>query len=53
MKSYFTPQSLHVQGKAWEVRILLSQWKKQSGPNVKVKDLIASRRSSRYEGDRS
>ncbi|GIP58103.1 Z-ring formation inhibitor MciZ [Paenibacillus sp. FSL W8-0186] len=43
MKSYISDNSLRAQGKAWQIRILLNQWQKQSGPACKVMDLIASR----------
>ncbi|MFD3258748.1 Z-ring formation inhibitor MciZ [Paenibacillus lentus] len=43
MKSYFSDNSLRAQGKAWQIRILLHQWQKQSGPTGMVKDLIEAR----------
>ncbi|MDQ0088189.1 hypothetical protein J2T12_001595 [Paenibacillus anaericanus] len=43
MKSYFSNDRLRAQGKAWQIRILLSQWQKEAGPSVKVKELLASR----------
>lgn len=43
MKSYVRMNSIHFQGKAWQIRILLSQWQKQVGPNAKVIDVIQSR----------
>lgn len=43
MKSYFSNNCLRAQGKAWQIRILLSQWQKEAGANVKVKELLESR----------
>ncbi|MEG6588346.1 Z-ring formation inhibitor MciZ [Paenibacillus barengoltzii] len=40
MKSYFTEDRVRAQGKAWQIRLLLSQWKKESGRDVKITDLI-------------
>ncbi|MEF2964428.1 Z-ring formation inhibitor MciZ [Paenibacillus sp. M1] len=44
MKSYFSHDRLRAQGKAWQVRILLSQWKKEAGAETKLKDFIQSHR---------
>lgn len=44
MKSYFSDNRLRAQGKAWQVRILLSQWKKEAGRDATVKDFIQSQR---------
>lgn len=41
MKSYFADTSFHISGKAWQVRVLLSMWKKNIGSATPVKDLIA------------
>lgn len=43
MKSYFSNDRLRAQGKAWQIRILLSQWQKEAGATVKVKELLESR----------
>lgn len=43
MKSYFTGQRMLAQGKAWQIRILLSQWIKETGKNTAVKDFIEVR----------
>ncbi|GGG19146.1 Z-ring formation inhibitor MciZ [Paenibacillus aceti] len=43
MKSYFSEKSIRVQGKAWQVRILLNQWQRQADKSAKVTDLIQSR----------
>ncbi|MFD1176278.1 Z-ring formation inhibitor MciZ [Paenibacillus puldeungensis] len=40
MKSYFTPSCIRAQGKAWQIRILLSQWLHEAGATAKVTDLI-------------
>ncbi|RCX23176.1 uncharacterized protein DUF3936 [Fontibacillus phaseoli] len=40
MKSYFSSNRVTAQGKGWQVRILLSQWKKKAGCDTKVKDFI-------------
>ncbi|WP_110932398.1 Z-ring formation inhibitor MciZ [Paenibacillus bouchesdurhonensis] len=45
MKSYFSDNSLRAQGKAWQIRIMLNQWQRQSSPTGKVKDFIASRQN--------
>ncbi|GGH24979.1 Z-ring formation inhibitor MciZ [Paenibacillus segetis] len=45
MKSYFSNDRLRAQGKAWQIRILLSQWQKEAGATVKVKELLESRRT--------
>ncbi|GAA0402606.1 Z-ring formation inhibitor MciZ [Paenibacillus motobuensis] len=45
MKSYFSEKSVCVQGKAWQVRIMLNQWQKEVGKSAKVKDLIRTRTS--------
>ncbi|CAM4273961.1 Z-ring formation inhibitor MciZ [Paenibacillus phoenicis] len=46
MKSYFTEDRVRAQGKAWQIRLLLSQWKKESGRDVKITDLIHSYQNS-------
>ncbi|MCH1639465.1 Z-ring formation inhibitor MciZ [Paenibacillus timonensis] len=46
MKSYFTANRLRAQGKAWQIRILLSQWMKEAGPEAKLSDLIQSYKTS-------
>ena len=40
MKSHFSSNVMTARGKAWQVRILLSQWKKAAGGSTKVKDFI-------------
>lgn len=40
MKSYFTVNRMCFQGKAWQIRILLSQWKKEAGASTTVADLL-------------
>ncbi|WP_346657631.1 Z-ring formation inhibitor MciZ [Paenibacillus sp. YPG26] len=40
MKSYFADTRFHISGKAWQVKALLSNWKKNIGPDIQVKDLI-------------
>lgn len=42
MKSYITEDRVRAQGKAWQIRLLLSQWKKESGRDVKITDLLHS-----------
>ncbi|NWL87375.1 MULTISPECIES: Z-ring formation inhibitor MciZ [unclassified Paenibacillus] len=43
MKSYFSKKSVRVQGKAWQVRIMLNQWQKEAGKSAKVRDFIRTR----------
>ncbi|MNU10583.1 hypothetical protein D3C72_2578180 [compost metagenome] len=43
MKSYVRMNSIHFQGKAWQIKILLSQWQKQVDPAAKLRDVIQSR----------
>lgn len=43
MKSYFTPGRVRAQGKAWQIRIMLSQWEKEAGSAAKMADYIHSR----------
>ncbi|MGG6309685.1 Z-ring formation inhibitor MciZ [Paenibacillus macerans] len=45
MKSYFAPSCVRAQGKAWQIRILLSQWIKEAGSHAKIAEFIESRRS--------
>ncbi|WMT42637.1 Z-ring formation inhibitor MciZ [Paenibacillus sp. D2_2] len=45
MKSYFSEKSFHLQGKAWQVRIMLNQLQKEVGKSTKVIDLIRTRTS--------
>ncbi|WP_334071657.1 Z-ring formation inhibitor MciZ [Paenibacillus sp. A14] len=40
MKSYFSVNMMCFQGKAWQIRILLSQWKKEAGASATVADLL-------------
>ncbi|MBA9088559.1 hypothetical protein FHR92_005076 [Fontibacillus solani] len=43
MKSYIRMNSIHFQGKAWQIKMLLSQWQKEAGPTAKIIDVIHSR----------
>ncbi|WP_410768287.1 Z-ring formation inhibitor MciZ [Fontibacillus sp. BL9] len=45
MKSYFSNNVITAQGKGWQIRILLNQWKKTAGSNAKIKDFIEMRLS--------
>jgi len=45
MKSYFSEKSIHFQGKAWQVRLMLNQLQREVGKSAKVKDLIRTRTS--------
>ncbi|MDU4695162.1 MULTISPECIES: hypothetical protein [Paenibacillus] len=40
MKSYFTADCVRAQGKGWQIRVLLSQWMKEAGRDIKIADLI-------------
>ncbi len=40
MKSHFSSNRITARGKAWQIRILLSQWTKEAGGGTKVKDFI-------------
>ncbi|GIP48507.1 hypothetical protein D3C76_171420 [compost metagenome] len=46
MKSYFAMDRIRAQGKGWQIRILLSQWMKEAGPDAKISDLIQSYKTS-------
>nr|WP_178022757.1 Z-ring formation inhibitor MciZ [uncultured Paenibacillus sp.] len=46
MKSYFTADRVRAQGKAWQIRILLSQWMREAGHDAKISDLIQSYKTS-------
>lgn len=46
MKSHFSSNRMTARGKAWQVRILLSQWKKEAGGFTKVKDFIQQHSSA-------
>lgn len=43
MKSYFSGQHMLIQGKAWQIRILLAQWAKEAGKSATVKDFVKHR----------
>ncbi|MNI61743.1 hypothetical protein D3C76_105430 [compost metagenome] len=48
MKSYISTRSLQIQGKPWQIKMILSQWQKDIGPAGKVVDVIQSSRIHRY-----
>ncbi|WP_018751482.1 Z-ring formation inhibitor MciZ [Paenibacillus sanguinis] len=43
MKSYIAQDRIHAQGKAWQIRILLSQWMKEAGGAVPLSEFIHTR----------
>lgn len=43
MKSYIAQDRIHAQGKAWQIRILLSQWMKEAGGSVPLSEFIHTR----------
>lgn len=44
MKSYLSDQRICVQGKAWQVRIILAQLSESAGPKATLYDLLQQRR---------
>lgn len=45
MKSYLTPQSAYVVGQAKQVQLILKQWMREWGPETKLSDMLAGRKS--------
>lgn len=46
MKSYIAQDRVHAQGKAWQIRILLSQWMKEAGGAVPLSEFIRTRQAA-------
>jgi hypothetical protein len=40
MKSYRTESSIHLVGKAWQIRIMLKQWMKEAQPHTPLAVLL-------------
>ncbi|MNP72370.1 hypothetical protein D3C76_1689170 [compost metagenome] len=40
MKSYKSSDSIHIVGRAWQVRIMLQQWQDQWGPYMTIKEML-------------
>lgn len=50
MKTYISSRSLQAQGKAWQVKLILSQWQKEAGPTARVIDLIEVKYETKRNG---
>lgn len=41
MKSYFGNDQLTLQGKAWQIKVMLKQWQRNYQADILVKDILA------------
>jgi len=47
MKSYRTGTSFHMVGQAWQIRIMLKQWMKETEPHAPLATLLGGETVSR------
>ncbi|OZB94803.1 Z-ring formation inhibitor MciZ [Paenibacillus sp. XY044] len=47
MKSYRTAQSIHMVGRAWQIRIMLRQMQKEWSPDTPLQHILQSLESTR------
>ena len=52
MKSYQGEHSIHMVGRAWQIRIMLKQWQNQWGPEATIVDIITTKRLNKHANTR-
>ncbi|GIO30797.1 MULTISPECIES: Z-ring formation inhibitor MciZ [Paenibacillus] len=50
MKSYCTGTSFHMVGRAWQIRIMLKQWMKETDPHASLTAILEKKGSPSNQG---